>query len=575
MKNDLLAAIDGYAVRQVYLEDFVGKSDYKTVINALVDIGSESTSLMPANDAFIGSLSHKSQGLILTTALATGNKDLYQPLYESVSVNASDIYSQDLASLLGGHHAPVAITEMTSRAAKDFSVLQAFDAGITRIKSLPAGGNLASEKNSISTASWVEDHPEQSRDFLTIVQSSPQNLELPELKGGALTRFLKAGLKLGALAGVVAGVGLATMYGSSFVHQSDHVALVDLNERPTIESVDSMGNIQKMKVATHGEIGSVAMAKFYLEGLMGKDPGQVIGTFNDNSRQGVAKRIFSAADEGLDVCLIQSHQTAKISSDGNFYLPSDASFTIHDKNLLDFYFKSHEAEHCFSAFLDKADLEGMNMYESSYAISLNEISSDLAAILDYMRITGNGDLYTNHIRPQRVSTVDDLTHKTAWALDEVLKDINPADIHNMKKEDIPGLTRQIMEKNFMAKDGTFNPGFLGSNPKTEIGTAASDALFQEIIASRFMEVMAANKSTTSRYPELTGKLKADVEETLANHYASYEHTAPDDVMAAARKGYQLLVDRYQLSQVKAVSSPAVEVSPKLDSMATAFLQPSR
>ncbi|MBI6882739.1 hypothetical protein [Pseudomonas putida] len=575
MKHELIGAIDGCAVRHISLEDFVSKSDYKTVVGSLIDIGTESAEAIPVNDAFIGSLSPKSQGLMLTTALATGNADLYAPLYERVAINAGAIYSQDLPSMLGGHHAPIAISEMTNRASKDLSTLAAFESGIASIKTFAAGGSLATEKSAISSASWVESHPEQSRDLLTIVNSAPKGLELPELKGGALSRFLKAGLKLGALAGVLAGVGLASMYGSAFVHQSDHVGLVSLKERPAIESVDARGNVEQMKVAMHGEIGSVAMAKYYLEGLNGQSTGHLLDSFKDNSRQGVAMRLNSAADDGLDVCLIQSHQTARTSVDGNFYLPSDVSFAIVDKNLLDFYFQSHEAEHCFTNFIDKVGMESSNMYESSYAISLNEISSDLAAIIDYMRITGNADLYTNHIRPQRVAKINDFTHKTAWALDEILKDINPAEIHNMKKEDIPGLTRSIMEKNFMAKDGSFNLSILSSQGKTNVGTAASDALFQEIIASRFVEMMAVNKSSHSRAPELTARLKADVQETLATQYAAYEHTAPDDVLAAARDGYQVLAEKYQLSEVKEVSAPAAQVSAKLDSMATAFLQPSR
>jgi hypothetical protein len=565
MKQSITQAFDGYAVSQVRLEGLVDASGYKPVMDALVTLNEAEphTLLTSAPQQFLQALSPKTQGLLLTSALMSDNQVLYKPLYEIVKPNIRHLYSQDVPSLLGGAHAPSAITEMTCRAATQNNALELFSQGLSQIaSSFHPGQGMAGVKGDISSSSWVEKHPQESRALMTIVDAAPATSGIKMLKENALGRYLKSGLKLGAAAAALTGLTFATLYGSSFAHKATNVSLVDLGARPTIESVDAKGNVEQRKVVAYGEVGSLSIAQFYLEKMSGQSVTEAIGAFSDGHRLGEAMLVKES--DSPDICVVQADQIAPVSKDGNFYLFSEYQDTISDKNLSDFYLKSHEASHCFNLYTkSQADSQDLNVYEVAYAVSLNEISSDLGAILDYMIETGKDDIYANHIRPQRISTVDDLTHKTAWALDIILKDVDPAAMQMKSKEDIPKITRYLMEKHFMAKDGTFSPGKLGSQGTTSINTPAANALFSEIIASKTIG--------NQRYPELVSRLKADIRDTLSAQQSAYAGVAPQDILDRAASGYEQLAKKYDLEPLQVVQVKKAEISPRLDSMMSAFL----
>ena len=179
-----------------------------------------------------------------------------------------------------------------------------------------------------------------------------------------------------------------------------------------------------------------------------------------------------------------------------------------------------------------------------------------------MRVNGNGDIYNNHIRPFRVANVNDVTHKTAWALDIILKDVDPAMVHGKSKEEIPLLTRSLMEKNFQANDGSFNPGRLSSAGTTQIDTPAANALFKEIIASKHIH--------NQRYPELVKALRDDIRDTMSMQQAKYAGIAPKEVIEASKAGYEALALEFNLEPLKPLNATPAEVAKPMESMLSAY-----
>lgn len=565
MKQEIIKALKGYEFGQVKLESFVESSSYQPVMDTLVDLNLSSDYSLIGNPSsqFIQALSPKSKGLMITSALLAGNDSLYKPIYASIAPSIGDLYPQDLPSLLGGAHAPSAISEMTRRASGSLNFLERFNQGLFQIsKSSPASASLSSVSMDIKSSSWVEQHPHESKNLMTLVSAAPESLEIGELKGSALSRYLKAGLKLASVAGVLAGIGIVGLYGASFAHKSSDVSVVDMGARATIESIGADGKVDQRKIVAFGEVGSQSLAKFYFDKISGQSVSEAITSFSNHSRQGEAMLVKDGASPGVDACVVQAHQNARTSKDGNFYLFTDNTQGIADKNLFDFFYESHETTHCFSYYDTAPHDRAPTYYEQAYSISLNEVSSDLGAVLDYMRVTGSSDLYDNHIRPFRISNVNDVTHKTAWALDIILKDVNPTMLQGKSKEDIPEITRLLMEKNFQAKDGTFSPGNLSSRGTTTIDTPAANALFHEI--------MAAKNIHNQRYPDLVKALKDDIRDAMSSQQAKYADVAPKDVIDAAKAGYGALAIEFNLEPLKPVNAPAVEVAKPVETMLSAY-----
>lgn len=563
--DGISVALESYGSTDVRLESFVDNHGYQPVIDNLVSLSRSSSLPILDNPSsqFLKSLSPRSKGLMLTSALMAGNEALYAPLYSSAASYVTEMYHQDLPSLLGGNQAPSAISEMTRRATKSLNTLQDFSCGLTQLaQAQPTGTGLKDVRADISSSVWVQAYPEESRGLMTLVNAAPESLDIEPLKTNALGRYLKAGLKLASVAGVIAGIGLAGLYGASLGHRSADVSLVDMGARPTIESVGANGKVEQRKIVAFGEVGSQSLAKFYFEKVAGQSISEAIASFSDHSRHGEAMKVSDGAAPGIDACVVQAHQTAPLSQDGNFYLFTDNTQGIADKNLFDFFYESHETSHCFSFYDNSSINEHQSYYDQAYSISLNEISSDLGAVLDYMRVNGNLDLYNNHIRPFRIANVNDVTHKTAWALDIILKGVDPAMVHGKSKEEIPQLTRLLMEKNFQAQDGSFNPGKLGSAGTTKIDTPAANALFHEI--------MAAKNIHNQRYPDMVKALKDDIRETMSSQQAKYADVAPKEVIDASKAGYEALAIEFNLEPLKPVNASAAELAKPMETMLSAY-----
>lgn len=573
MANDALnlklsGVLDGYAVRKIHLEEEVDASGYTPVMESLLSLAATRQNLVVENPSseFLGSLSPKSKGLMLTSALLTDNAALYTPLYAEIETCLGEIYPQDLTSLLGGSQAPKALSEMTKRACQDMTILGTYNAGLNQIKASQAGDTaLASIKADITDSAWVEKHPDETRNFLTLVDSVPETKEVETLKRGPLARFLIAGMKLGAVATVVAGIGLTGIYGASFLKTASGIGYVNLDTRPAIESVMSKDKVEQHKIVRAGEFDGVKLFSNYLDKLQSKSIGDAVRSFNNDQTVGVAMLVEKGklSDEAL--CIVSYEQTAPVSKDGHFSEFGDQAGMIVEKNLHDFFVKSHETGHCFFQ-VDNTDggIRELEISQYRYQKSLEEIYGDLVAILDHMHETGTNDLYTNYLRPARISYVKDFDHKTAWALDIILPEIDPAAIQLKDKAEIPQIAKYLMEKHFMTKTGSYFPGEMRLAEERQIDTPAAMAMWMEILAARKLEM----KHFEDKWAK---KLTDDMQNSLAQHYAKYEGVASQETMDKAKAGYQTLAEKYNLKPLEVTEVAPAKLAKPQESILSRFL----
>lgn len=573
MANDALnlklsGVLDGYAVRKIHLEEEVDASGYAPVMESLLSLAATRQNFVVENPTseFLGAMSPKSKGLMLTSALLTDNAALYTPLYAEIDTCIGEIYPQDLTSLLGGSQAPVALSEMTKRACQDMSILGTYNAGLNQIKASHTGDTaLGSIKADITDSAWVEKHPNESRNFLTLVDSVPETKEVETLKRGPLARFLIAGMKLGAVATVVAGIGLTGIYGGSFLKTASGLGYVNLDTRPAIESVMSKDKVEQHKIVRAGEFDGVKLFSNYLDKLQSKSIGDAVRSFNNDQTVGVAMMFEKGklSDEAL--CIVSYEQTAPVSKDGHFSEFGDQTGMIVEKNLHDFFVKSHETGHCFFQ-VDNTDggVRELDINQYSYQRSLEEIYGDLVAILDYMHETGTNDLYTNYLRPSRISYVKDMDHKTAWALDTILPEIDPAAIQLKDKAEIPQIAKYLMEKHFMNKKGGYYPGEIRVKDEALIDTPAAKAMWSEILSSRKLEWQRFQDPGAQ-------KLANDMADSLAQHYAKYQGIASQETMNKAKAGYETLAEKYNLKPIEAMTVAPAKLAQPQESLLSRYL----
>lgn len=204
-----------------------------------------------------------------------------------------------------------------------------------------------------------------------------------------------------------------------------------------------------------------------------------------------------------DICYVTHEQTADVSNDGFYLYNEENTVTIYPKHLTDFFLKSHETGHC-SFFFEYQDDSDMGFYQYT---SLKEVASDLGAVIDYMRVTGNNELYQDFLRPMRMSDPMDSTHKTAWALDEILKDIDPKVMDGRDAADVPKIVDVLLKKHMLAEDG-----------KTiDMSKAASAAMDSEIRAGLAVggKEGISNQATIDEY-------KQDMSDTLMGQINRFE-----------------------------------------------------
>lgn len=579
IRQNISLAITSYKTQFVELERIVDAEGYQPTLTGLNDAsqGQELSGFWADLDGhndgqdFASSLSIKSKGLLLTSSLMTGNEPLYRSMRSCVQHDVKGLYSQDLYSLLSDKFAQMALSEMTARASRDFSELGIYNTSLQAIAgSITPADPLAPVKNDIVSSNWVDKHPEESRELLTLVNNAPESVDTTELKANPLKKYLSKGLKLAVAAAALGGIAIAGLWGANLAQKSENIAYVDLSARPTIETSIGSGKFEQRKMVNYGEFDSSKLLDYYRQVESAKSVSQSLNALSTTDLVGNSMQVKkgSLSDEAL--CVVQHKQLADVSGDGNFYNFHEKEATITDKKYADFMVKSHEAGHCFF-FPDIDDqmevaYQALNRPDSTrgmYNASLLEVAADLTAIVDYMRLNGNAEIYNDYIRPLRLVNVNDSKHRTAMAIDVVIQQIDPAAMQNKTAQEVPGVVRFLMEKNFMAKDGSYNPGLLSQRGTTGLEQPAAKALWQDVVAS--MHIKEGKQS------EFSDKMTVEVAKTFSEHVARYQGVAPAEVIQNAKDGYAKLAKKYNLEPLKEVSVSQAKLAKPMESMMNAFL----
>lgn len=577
IRQDLTNAISGYKAKFVELERIVDAEGYQPTLTSLNDASQgyelsgfwADLSSGSDLDTFTSRLSIKSKGLLLTSSLMTGNQSIYQAMYSSVQNDVNGLYSQDLYSMLGDVFAPKAIVEMTSRASRDVTELGRYNASLqTLAGSITATDPLVETKSSIVSSAWVEKYPEESRQLMSIVNDAPESVETSALKSNPLKKFLATGLAFAATTAAIGSIAIASLWGANLVQKSENIAFVDLSSRPTIETSIGSGKTQERKIVNYGEFDGTKMLEFYVQVESMKPVSQSIQSLSKTELVGKATLINKGALSDEALCVVHHKQKADVTADGNFYDFKDLDPTITDKRYADFMVKSHETGHCFffpdiNQNQETAAIDRPESTRGMYNASLLEVAADLTAIVDYMRVNGNADLYNDYLRPLRLINVDDTKHRTAMAIDIVIKQLDPIAIQKKSPQEIPEVVRVLMEKNFMAEDSTYNPGRLSQRGTAELDKPAVKALW--------IDVLGSSHFRDGRQSEFRDRMATEVTKAFSEHVASYQGVAPAEVIQHARVGYAKMAEKFKLGPLKEVSAPQAKLAQPTESMMKAFL----
>lgn len=362
-------------------------------------------------------------------------------------------------------------------------------------------------------------------------------------------------------------------------HDGGQIRISDLSLRPTITSTLGSGQSRQLKIVEFGEVADIPMAiDLYREAeLIKQAKAKYPNRFLTGQAALIDKGKFSP---DFDVCLVNHFQDELRSDDGQYYLFVDDSPVLYSRRYVDFFTESHEVEHCFFMVKFPEKYKPMEQFEKShvksglyarynnYVMSLKEVAADLGAILDYMRQTGTNDLYTEFLRPFRVSALGVSNHKTAWALDVVLQDIDTSAIRRKGAGEIPAMVDHLMEKHFMGADGTFFPNTLPiDGSPLGIDKPAARALYAEILAD-----MQINGNIPFTAPADTDKLARDVHQSVSRNISSYSKVAPPEAVALAMRLYENLANKYDLTKLKfSLSANPAKAPQQVSSFASEFL----
>lgn len=336
--------------------------------------------------------------------------------------------------------------------------------------------------------------------------------------------------------------------------------VVDFDARPTISTVhsgkDESGKqkIVPVKVVNFGEHEKEYdfLWRFKEQYTLGKlYAGQNLFAFDDvryklwqNTKMGkfhypinmIEGRSTEVRKDKLpydfSVCVVQSKQTGKLSRDGTYYLLSDAMPIYAKKDILDFAVKTHEAGHCyFRTYIGDKDEADPDL---EYKSVLMEVSGDLAATLDYARVTGTLDMFTELWRPYRLASacVGDRVHQTAWALDVILKDksIDLDALTRKGPEEIGPMVNYLMEKHFADPNGQFTP----------TNSPASQAVVANLKAQKLFDGDSPDDAA------IKDRFKADIAQSMIDHRAKWASLAPDDAVALFDERLSALSQKFNI-----------------------------
>ena len=340
-------------------------------------------------------------------------------------------------------------------------------------------------------------------------------------------------IALAGAAASIAGISYALMGGYSHLANSDEVKKVDFDKRPHVY-VDFPGIAKTdFRIARHGEYQNPITSISEYSSFAFEDLRQI----GDSSIRGFA----AIAEKGTiysdsDICVVSTRQSAK----GNEFYNDKKGKIIYDKNLFDLFVQSHEAQHCFFRITTTGPYPEEGTLEHEYLSSLKEVSSDLAGILDYMRLTGDDQIYRNLVKPFRMAHPADIGHTTVAALDVILKDVNPQSLMAASADEIPTLVTGLMMKHLDIPEYGYET--LGQSFKNDEHPAIS-ALVGELYARVNLIKGKMDNPEVVAYRE-------EIKKTLLDQFEAYEHRLPENVYMKVLGSQNSIFEKFDLHELE-------------------------
>lgn len=227
-----------------------------------------------------------------------------------------------------------------------------------------------------------------------------------------------------------------------------------------------------------------------------------------------------------------------------FYQFSAFNYMVYDRDLVDFAVQTHEAMHCLIN-LDVVSPDYKDHVKHDYLVSVTEVASDLAAILDHMRLTGTDDLFHLFIKPFRLPAVTDLQHSTINALEHILKDIDPVSVTQASAGDIPRLVESLIHRHL------YHPGvgydiFKNPDLKGEQLTPAMRAILLEIRTKLHLSAGIEDQHTEG--------WRLRVAEALAVQLDNYKDELPAAYYDMVAANHKKLFEKYDVPDHEPVAS---------------------
>jgi len=257
--------------------------------------------------------------------------------------------------------------------------------------------------------------------------------------------------------------------------------------------------------------------------------------------------MFDAVDsQGAKACGVITNLQVKQAV---YDYMADVRPVIFPTNLTNFMLESHEMTHCL---YQPQELEVGTSKDKKlnpeYVSSVRETAGDLGTALFYAQKTGSFSIYNDLIKPYRVSRMDDTGHTTAWSLETLLNDIDPAVVQRMDVQNIPGLVQQTMAKHFEKEGRLLNP---------KLGEPITPAM-QAIVDELHAKADLVEQKPTER----AASLKQAISHSLEHNYSSFSGLLLGVQKHALIDNLDAYLDKYKGLSVKQIDQ--LENAPVID-----------
>jgi len=337
--------------------------------------------------------------------------------------------------------------------------------------------------------------------------------------------------KIGSVKKFLLGAILVSFGAVDYVHMSRSTQghFLDINQ----DGVLMQANVTPIRIFNAGELSthiSLATQFEVLEEIWDNNPlDPSKATLGGKSTN---KHFFSLGGQPEEpgVCIVRTFASpyAKISSDQVYEFTNEAkSPVIFPQRETFFSVKTHEIYHCIYNYAEGHNIEDPDGFSKQYISSVMETAADLGMTLQYASQTGSFDIWYDLVRPERLigSQSSHLDHRTAWAMDVLLADVNPTTVFGSSREQVSELLIELMAKHFEHQGMIINPDLPGAPVKP-----AMRAMIDELGAASALgsSVEGKHVDRSQVNPGLINRLKLDMSITLArNHQAHMFHLNED------------------------------------------------